>query len=176
MIADDDEFAKIKPPITDAQLCLLQPLLESIAAKYAKCYNERMDYLSEANIALLTKKNWSHPVVCAESAMKDFQRSRRSGNDLIVQSFGEGEGEWDVDSLIPDWLRKADYTEMCQFTGLDLDPRERKAAQLYYAEGLTQDQVAEEMGIPQMTVSNMLRRVKAAVAAVWLEKEPKEAE
>ena len=37
-------------------------------------------------------------------------------------------------------------------------PRERRAARLYYAEGKSQREAAEELGISQSTVSRMLRR------------------
>ena len=56
-----------------------------------------------------------------------------------------------------------------------LDERERKILQLRFFEGLTQSQIAQQVGISQMHVSRLIRRSLARLRTATLDEPPADA-
>jgi RNA polymerase sigma-B factor len=98
-----------------------------------------------------------------EEAVLEALESGRAYSSLSLSSGGGGDGEDDLDPM------ESIGTEEHQFEVSEdravlapgfrvLDERERKILQLRFFDGLTQSQIAQQVGISQMHVSRLIRR------------------
>jgi RNA polymerase sigma-B factor len=98
-----------------------------------------------------------------EEAVLEALESGRAYSSLSLSTGGGGVGEVDLDPM------ESIGTEEHQFEVSEdravlapgfrvLDERERKILQLRFFDGLTQSQIAQQVGISQMHVSRLIRR------------------
>src|SRR5581483_1996124 len=98
-----------------------------------------------------------------EEAVLEALESGRAYSSLSLSTGGGGDGEDDLDPM------ESIGTEEHQFEVSEdravlapgfrvLDERERKILQLRFFDGLTQSQIAQQVGISQMHVSRLIRR------------------
>jgi RNA polymerase sigma factor (sigma-70 family) len=159
---DSPQKAVFSFPIDDEQATLLRPKLFNIAKSYAR-YDRHLaeDLVQEAFVALIDgRRKWRSPYVAARSAMLDYLLKQRSvalvGYDIALCA--------EYDTL----LQMMEVEEMESFEGLGLSEEERSIARLYFVEGLTQTEVAAEVGVSQNIVSVRLRRVRQVIYDQWI--------
>lgn len=186
MSSESEDFSDIRPPISDSDLARLQSLLHRMAARYARCEADRLDLVAEANLRLLQKDNWTNPTVAAESAMKDYFKSRgsgleggngmRKGPDELVRSFGDEEGELNptgdagepIDILIG---REGESFVEDLIAGLDVSDECKQMAVRFWGDGESQASIAKEFGVWPTTVSRRLASVQQAIREWYASRE-----
>ncbi len=98
-----------------------------------------------------------------EEEVLEALESGRAYSSLSLSSGGGGEGDEDLDPLESIGTEEHQY-EVSEDRAVlapgfkALDERERKILQLRFFEGLTQSQIAQQVGISQMHVSRLIRR------------------
>jgi len=98
-----------------------------------------------------------------EEEVLEALESGRAYSSLSLSSGGGGDGEEDLDPLESLGTEEHQY-EVSEDRAVlapgfkALDERERKILQLRFFEGLTQSQIAQQVGISQMHVSRLIRR------------------
>jgi len=109
-----------------------------------------------------------------EEEVLEALESGRAYSSLSLSAGGGGDGEDDVDPLESIGTEEHQY-EVSEDRAVlapgfrALDERERKILQLRFFDGLTQSQIAQQVGISQMHVSRLIRRslekIRAEIAA-----------
>ena len=98
-----------------------------------------------------------------EEEVLEALESGRAYSSLSLSSGGGGDGEDDLDPLESIGTEEHQY-EVSEDRAVlapgfkALDERERKILQLRFFDGLTQSQIAQQVGISQMHVSRLIRR------------------
>ena len=98
-----------------------------------------------------------------EEDVLEALESGRAYSSLSLSSGGGGDGEEDLDPLESIGTEEHQY-EVSEDRAVlapgfkALDERERKILQLRFFDGLTQSQIAQQVGISQMHVSRLIRR------------------
>jgi RNA polymerase sigma-B factor len=98
-----------------------------------------------------------------EEEVLEALESGRAYSSLSLSSGGGGDGDEDLDPLESIGTEEHQY-EVSEDRAVlapgfkALDERERKILQLRFFEGLTQSQIAQQVGISQMHVSRLIRR------------------
>ena len=98
-----------------------------------------------------------------EEEVLEALESGRAYSSLSLSSGGGGDGEEDLDPLESIGTEEHQY-EVSEDRAVlapgfrALDARERKILQLRFFDGLTQSQIAQQVGISQMHVSRLIRR------------------
>ena len=98
-----------------------------------------------------------------EEAVLEALESGRAYSSLSLSSGGGGDGEDDLDPMESIGTEEHQYEVSEDRAVLApgfrvLDERERKILQLRFFDGLTQSQIAQQVGISQMHVSRLIRR------------------
>jgi RNA polymerase sigma-B factor len=109
-----------------------------------------------------------------EEEVLEALESGRAYSSLSLSSGGGGDGDEDLDPLESIGTEEHQY-EVSEDRAVlapgfkALDERERKILQLRFFDGLTQSQIAQQVGISQMHVSRLIRRslekIRAEIAA-----------
>ena len=109
-----------------------------------------------------------------EEEVLEALESGRAYSSLSLSSGGGGDGEDDLDPLESIGTEEHQY-EVSEDRAVlapgfrALDERERKILQLRFFDGLTQSQIAQQVGISQMHVSRLIRRslekIRAEIAS-----------
>jgi RNA polymerase sigma-B factor len=112
-----------------------------------------------------------------EEEVLEALESGRAYSSLSLSSGGGGDGEDDLDPLESIGTIEHQY-EVSEDRAVlapgfrALDERERKILQLRFFDGLTQSQIAQQVGISQMHVSRLIRRSLEKIRAEIAEDEP----
>lgn len=152
-----ESFADFRFPLTEAQILQLQPPLRRLAASFKVPAEDRDDMVQHAVVALIDgRRKWTNPVVAARSAMLDWLRKKQLQHRMDCQPIEESVAE--RMTCDPEALK-----EFQEFRGMGLDDRHRLVGRLYFIDGLSQTEIAKEIGCCQMTVSNMVATIREAV-------------
>ena len=109
-----------------------------------------------------------------EEDVLEALESGRAYSSVSLSSGGGGDGDEDLDPLESIGTEERQYEvsedrEVLAPGFKALDERERKILQLRFFDGLTQSQIAQQVGISQMHVSRLIRRslekIRAEIAA-----------
>jgi RNA polymerase sigma-B factor len=115
-----------------------------------------------------------------EEEVLEALESGRAYSSLSLSSGGSGDDEGDLDPLESIGTEEHAYQVSEDRAVLEpgfraLDERERKILHLRFFEGLTQSQIAAQVGISQMHVSRLIRRslekIREEIAADEVEEE-----
>jgi RNA polymerase sigma-B factor len=115
-----------------------------------------------------------------EEEVLEALESGRAYSSLSLSSGSGGDGEDDLDPLESIGTEEHQY-EVSEDRAVlapgfkALDERERKILQLRFFEGLTQSQIAQQVGISQMHVSRLIRRSLEKIREAIAEEEETEA-
>jgi RNA polymerase sigma-B factor len=109
-----------------------------------------------------------------EEAVLEALESGRAYSSLSLSTGGGGDGEDDLDPMESIGTEEHEFEVSEDRAVLApgfriLDERERKILQLRFFDGLTQSQIAQQVGISQMHVSRLIRRslekIRSEIAA-----------
>ena len=149
MSNNHSESDGIRPPLTDADIERLRKPLYALASGHTPCRSLRDDLVQEALLALVDDGTWTNFRTVARRAMRRLMKEER---EQKLKSLDDAPPPLAPDSPIWDELEH-----------IGLSWEHRRAAVMYWGEGRSQSEIAEEMGSTQATVSKLLKDVEMAV-------------